>query len=171
MKMIVAVDRNWGIGYKGELLARVRADMKHFRAYTLGKTVILGAGTLGTFPGGKPLGGRLNLILSRKMKEAPEGAEVFRCVEDLLERVKTLDPDETVVIGGGSVYSQLLPYVHEISLTVFDKTFESDTFFPDLSAMPQWCLAEAGEWQTTDPETDSVSGMRFRFETYRLKEV
>jgi len=171
MKMIIAVDRRWGIGYKGELLARVRADMKHFRAYTLGKTVILGAGTLSTFPGGKPLSGRLNLILSRKMEEAPEGAEVFRSVEALLERVKALDEEETVVIGGGSVYSQLLPYAHEISLTVFDETFESDTFFPDLSAMPQWQRTEIGEWQETDGETDSVPGMRFRFETYRLKET
>ena len=170
MKMIVAVDRNWGIGYKGELLARVREDMKHFRAYTFDKTVILGAGTLATFPGGKPLGGRLNLILSRKMESVPEGAEVFRSVEELLERVKELDPEETVVIGGGSVYSQLLPYTHEISLTVFDEAFESDTFFPDLSKMPRWQMTEAGEWQETNAETDSVSGMRFRFETYRLKE-
>lgn len=169
MKMIVAVDRNWGIGYKGELLAHVRADMKHFRAYTLGKTVILGAGTLSTFPGGKPLAGRLNLILSRKMEEAPEGAKVFRSVENLLERLKTLDTDEVVVIGGGSVYKQLLPYTHEISLTVFDKTFESDTFFPDLSAMPEWHLEEIGEWQETSGETDSVVGMRFRFETYRRR--
>ena len=76
MKLIVAVDNNWGIGYRGELLCRISADLKNFREETLGKTVILGSKTLSTFPGGRPLKNRRNIILSRNKELSIENAEL-----------------------------------------------------------------------------------------------
>ena len=76
MNLVVAVDKEWGIGYKGGLLAAVKADLAHFRELTVGKTVILGSTTLATFPGGRPLKNRKNIILSRRADFRPEGALV-----------------------------------------------------------------------------------------------
>ena len=95
MNMIVAVDENWGIGKDGEQLIYISADLKRFKALTMGHSLILGRKTLATFPGGKPLKGRRNLILSRNPDFAPEGAEVYHSMEELLEHVE----EDAFVIG------------------------------------------------------------------------
>ena len=83
MKLVVAVDQEWGIGNKGDLLARVRADLLHFKELTLGKTVILGSNTLATFPGGKPLKNRKNLVLNPSADYHVEGATVVHSLDEL----------------------------------------------------------------------------------------
>ena len=88
MNLIVAVDKNWGIGYRGELLARVRADLKHFAALTTGRVVVLGSKTLSTFPGKRPLKNRTNIVLSRREDFRPEGAIVVRSEAELLDELK-----------------------------------------------------------------------------------
>ena len=85
MNLIVAVDRNWAIGKDGDQLVYLSEDLKHFKALTTGHPVILGRKTLATFPGGRPLKGRRNMILSRSPGFAPEGAEVFQNLPALLE--------------------------------------------------------------------------------------
>ena len=166
MQLVVAVDNAWGIGNAGALLAHVRADMKNFRALTAGKTVILGSKTLATFPGGNPLPKRRNIILSRRPGFVVPGAEVVRGVPELLDLLSG-DTEDAVVIGGASVYAELLPYCTEAFVTRFDKTFVSDAFFPDLDADPAWERVQTGEWCYADPETDTPSDMRYRFETHR----
>ena len=104
MYAIVAADRNWGIGRDGDQLCYIPADLKRFQALTTGHAVVLGRRTLSTFPGGRPLKGRRNLILSRDPAFRPEGAEVFRDLESLLAAA----PADAFVIGGGQVYRQLL---------------------------------------------------------------
>ena len=104
MRAIVVVDKNWGIGKKNDLLFRLPADMKHFRETTEGKTVVMGSNTLLSFPGGKPLKNRENLILSRNPDFQPEGCQVFRDIPALLNAA----PSDSFVIGGGSVYQALL---------------------------------------------------------------
>ena len=104
MKTIVAVDENWGIGKDGEQLIYISADLKRFKALTMGHPLILGRKTLATFPGGRPLKGRRNLILSRNPDFAPEGAEVYRDMDTLLANVT----EDAFVIGGASVYVALL---------------------------------------------------------------
>ena len=81
MKLVVAVDKEWGIGYRGDLLARVRADLQHFRALTEGKVVILGSNTLATFPGGRVLKNRTNLVLHPEESYRPEGAVVLHSLD------------------------------------------------------------------------------------------
>ncbi len=108
MDVIVNVCENWGIGLNGQLLFSISADLKRFRQLTTGKTVILGRKTLATFPGGRPLKNRTNLVLSGS-GAVIKGAEVFSDLPSLLERVKALDTDQISVIGGASVYEALLP--------------------------------------------------------------
>ena len=131
MKLIVAVDRSWAIGREGDQLLYLSADLRRFKELTLGGTVILGRKTLATFPGGRPLKGRRNLILSRSPDFAPEWAEVFRSVEELLAAA----PEDSFVIGGESVYRALLPYCTTAYVTKIDAAFPADRFFPDLDAL------------------------------------
>jgi len=163
MELVVAVDRGWGIGNKGELLCRVSADLKSFRALTSEKTVILGSKTLSTFPGGRPLKNRRNLIFSRRPDYAVEGAEVVHSVKELFS---LLTPEETaVVIGGESIYRLLLPYCQVAYVTRFDGDFEKDAFFPDLDSDLAWVLAEEGEVRYAEA-TDSHPGLPFRICRY-----
>ena len=161
MIAIAAVERSWGIGLRGELLLRNKADMKRFRERTMGHPVILGRKTLESFPGGRPLPGRENLILSTTMEAAPEGAKLFRDLDSLLDYA----PADSFVIGGGEVYRQLLPYCHEAQITYVDAHLAADAFFPDLDAHPQWELAEEeGPFETEE-------GVPFTFRTYRRVEL
>ena len=102
------MDKNWAIGNKGELLVRIPADHKMFRQETTGKVVVLGRKTMDTFPGGQPLKNRDNIILSRNEAYQQKDAQVVHSVEELLEAVKGYDTKEVYVIGGSSVYEQLL---------------------------------------------------------------
>ena len=126
MNLIVAVDKNWAIGNKGELLVRIPADHKMFRQETTGKVVVLGRKTMDTFPGGQPLKNRDNIILSRNEAYQQKDAQVVHSVEELLEAVKGYDTKEVYVIGGSSVYEQLLPYCDTAHVTKIDHAYEAD---------------------------------------------
>ncbi|MBQ7847619.1 MAG: dihydrofolate reductase [Clostridia bacterium] len=168
MKLVVAVDKDWGIGYKGGLLASVRADLAHFKELTMGKTVILGSKTLATFPGGKPLKGRTNVILSRRADFSPEGAVVVHSFEELLTYVQTHPEEDFLVIGGSSVYNLLLPYCDTAYVTVFDKRFaRKDAYFTNLDTDRHWRCVSVGERQYSTKETDSEDGIPFYFTEYR----
>ena len=170
MKMIVAVDREWGIGNKGDLLARVREDLLFFRDKTKGKTVVLGSNTLATFPGGKVLKNRTNIVLHPDHAYAPEGAIVAHSLDELFELLKAYDTDEVFIIGGASVYRQMLPYCDTAYVTKFDKSYEKDVYIPDLDASEEWELTEMSEPHESNPETDTEGGLSFRFCTYnRIK--
>ena len=167
MKAVVAIDQEWGIGCQGGLLVHVRADLKHFYQLTVGKAVILGSKTLQTFPGGKVLKNRTNLILSRNPDYAPEGGLVFSSVDALLAFLKEHPEHEAVVIGGGTVYEQLLPYCDEVYVTRFERIYEKDTYFPNLDKDPAWICADMGEELQSDPETDSEKDLTYRFLLYK----
>lgn len=169
MKLVVAVDKEWGIGYQGELLARVRADLRYFQSLTKGNVVVLGSKTLATFPGGRVLKDRINLVLSRNPDYSPEGAIMVRSVEQLFDELKKYDTDTVFVIGGAQIYKQLLPYCDTAYVTKFDKNFKKDAFFDNLDASSDWKLVSVGETQTTNPETDTDTepNMSFCFCTYK----
>ena len=160
MNVIVAVDENWAIGRNGEQLLYISEDLKRFKALTMGHPVILGRKTLATFPGGRPLPGRENLIMSTTMETAPEGARVFRDLDSLLRAARS----DSFVIGGETVYRQLLPYCDTAYLTLFHRSFEADAFFPDLDADPAWVLSEEeGPFERSE-------GLAYTFRTYRRRE-
>lgn len=141
MNLIVAVDENWGIGYQGDLLARVSTDLKNFRKVTSGKTVVYGSNTLATFPGGRVLPNRTNIVLNWDPDYAPEGAVVVHSLEELFTELKKYDTDEVFVIGGASVYNQLLPYCNRAYVTKFLKRFRSDVTIPNLDKAEDWQIA------------------------------
>ncbi len=155
MKAIVAVDENWAIGKDGDQLCYLSADLRRFKELTLGHSVILGRKTLATFPGGRPLKGRRNLVLSRDPGFRPEGAEVYRDVESLLAQA----PEDSFVIGGESVYRALLAHCDTVYVTRISRAFPADTWFPDLETDPAWQAAERSE-----PLEEN--GLTFQYVTY-----
>lgn len=156
MQLIVVVDKLWGIGQDGDQLIYIPADLKRFKALTTGHPVILGRKTLATFPNGRPLSGRRNLILSRSANFQVEGAEVFASIEDICRAA----PEDAFVIGGGSVYRALLDRCDTAYVTKLDATWPADTFFPNLDEDGGWTVAEEGE-------PLAYEGVSFRYVTYR----
>ena len=158
MVAIVAVAENWGIGKNGDLLFSIHQDMRRFRTLTSSMTVIMGRKTLESLPGGKPLPKRRNIVLSSRMEPA-EGVEVARNIEELLSLVADDPAEEIYVIGGGQVYSALLPHCDKVLLTRVYASPEADAFFPDLDADPAWKVESESELLEED-------GLHFRYIDY-----
>ena len=139
MELIVAVYDDWGIGRDGTQPIALSADRKFFRETTRGAMVIAGRRTIGDFPGKKPLPGRVNVALTRGNPDLP-GFTVCHSPEEAAELAKTAD--RAMVIGGGSVYRQMLSYCDTAYITKVHVTPESDTYFPNLDEMEDWYIAE-----------------------------
>ena len=139
MELIVAVYDDWGIGRDGTQPIALSADRKFFRETTRGAMVIVGRRTIDDFPGKKPLPGRVNVALTRGDAEIP-GFTLCHSPEDAAELAKTAE--RAFVIGGGSVYRQMLPFCDRAYVTKVHVTPESDTFFPNLDEDEAWELSE-----------------------------
>lgn len=148
MNLIVAVDKNWAIGNKNELLVRIPADQRFFREETTGKVIIMGRRTLESFPQKKPLPNRTNIVISRKADYKVDGATVVGSIEEALELVKEYKSEDVFVIGGDSIYHQMLPYCDVAHITKIDYAYEADTYFPNLDEMPDWKITEQSDEQT-----------------------
>lgn len=159
MIAIVAVSRNWGIGKDNQLLFSIPSDMKHFRQTTTGGTVLMGRKTLESFPGGRPLPNRRNIVLTSQEMER-EGVEVVHSIQEMLDAVKTTPSEEVFVIGGGTVYEALLPYCDKAVLTMVDATPDADTFFPNLDTNDAWEQSESSE-------PIEENGLVYHFVTYQ----
>ena len=139
MELIVAVYDDWGIGCCGTQPVALKADRKFFRETTRGAMVIVGRRTIDDFPGKQPLPGRVNVALTRTVTDIP-GFTVCGSPEEAAELAKTAA--RAMVIGGGSIYRQMLPYCDTAYVTKVHTAPESDTFFPNLDEDPQWYLSE-----------------------------
>ncbi len=139
MELIVAVYDDWGIGQNGTQPIALSADRKFFRETTRGAMVIVGRRTIEDFPGQKPLPGRVNVALTRSQTEIP-GFVVCNSPEEASQLAKTAD--RAMVIGGGSIYKQMIPLCDTAYVTKVHCTPQSDTFFPNLDADPAWQLQE-----------------------------
>jgi dihydrofolate reductase len=148
MNIIAAVDNNWAIGNKNELLIRIPNDHKHFREETTGKVVVLGRKTLETFPQGLPLKNRTNIILSGNSNYQVKDAIVVHSVVELLEELKKYNDEDIYIIGGDSVYRQLLPYCNVAHITKIDHEYDADAYFPNLDADEEWEITADSEEQT-----------------------
>ena len=135
MELIVAVYDDWGIGKDGTQPIALSADRKFFRENTRGAMVIAGRKTVGDFPGGKPLPGRVNVVLTRSAQEIP-GFTVCHSPEEAVQLAKTAE--RATVIGGGSVYRQMLPMCSKAYVTKVHCTPASDTYFPNLDEDQAW---------------------------------
>ena len=139
MELIVAVYDDWGIGCCGTQPIALSADRKFFRETSRGAMVIAGRKTIGDFPGQKPLPGRVNIALTRQELEIP-GFTVCHSPEEAVEMAK--NAERCFVIGGGSIYRQMLPYCDTAYITKVHTTTESDTYFPNLDEDGQWYIAQ-----------------------------
>ncbi len=143
MNLVVAVDNQWGIGRQDQLLFRISEDMKRFRALTSGHIVILGRKTLQTFPGGRPLAQRTNIIMTRQQDFSVNSAFPCHSLPELTQLLQKW-PDESIyVIGGASIYNLLLPYCRYAYVTKIDQIGMADCFFPNLDQNPGWQLVES----------------------------
>lgn len=148
MIAILSADQNWGIGLKGELLVRIPNDMKNFRKLTTGNVIVMGRKTLESFPNGAVLPNRVNIVLTRNQDYQAKGAVIVHSEEELMEELKNYPDKQVYVIGGESIYRQLLPYCEEAYVTKIDYAYQADRYFPNLDEMEDWELAEEGEEQT-----------------------
>lgn len=137
MELIVAVYDDWGIGKDGTQPVALSADRKFFRETTKGATVIVGRKTLADFPGGRPLPNRVNIVLTRQDLDIP-GVLVCHSPEEAASLAESAQ--KAMVIGGGSIYKQMLPMCDTAYVTKVHATPESDTFFPNLDEDPEWVL-------------------------------
>ncbi len=159
MKAILHADREWGIGKSNGLMFSIPADMKFFRETTTGNVVVMGSNTLKSFPGGRPLKNRVNIVLY------PEGEERDDCIivktlTELFEQIRKYETDKVFVIGGAMMYRTLLPYCSEVLVTKVDAVGEADAFFKDLDADPDYELI----YESDPVETNGYS---IKFTTYK----
>lgn len=177
MKAIVIVDKNWGIGREGKLLAHLPGDLKYFKEKTMGHTLIMGRTTVEGLPKKQALPGRKTLVLTRSMagNQAAqsgekgqsgqdgciygENARICGSLEELQQLLGDLRESDAFCAGGASVYEQLLPYCDEALVTVMEQEFPADRYFPNLPQMG-WEAVRIGEPQ-------EENGVVYRFCVYR----
>lgn len=161
---IVCVDQNWGIGYKGKLLANIPEDLKRFKKLTTGNVVVMGRKTWESLPN-KPLPDRLNIIVTSGERTI-DFMTVSIEIEEAIIRAKAAskDPeDEWFVIGGGQLYKELLPLCDKVYVTKINHSYENvDTYFPNLE--------ESKEWEMTiDEEEKEYCGTKYKFCVYEKR--
>ena len=167
MKLIVAVDKNWGIGKNNGLLFDLKADMRHFVEHTRGKTVLMGDNTLLSLPGGMPLKGRVNIVLYPDGSDddaSKKGYILARSLDELSKILKESNADDAFVIGGAMMYRTMLPYCEEAVITKVDADGGATVFLDNLDALDNWrCESESA------PIDDC--GYSIRFCTYKNSAV
>ena len=159
MNIIVRVDKNWAIGKDNKLLSTLPDDMKFFRETTTGKVVVMGRKTLESFPNGRPLKNRTNIVITRNKNYQVKDAIVVHSKEELDEELKKYNSDDIFIIGGESIYRMMLDECRVAFVTYVDYAYDADTYFPNLDEKPEWKLAEESEEQT-------YYDIEFYFRTY-----
>lgn len=148
MNLIVAADKNWAIGRNGRLLVAIPQDQQWFQNETMGKVVVMGRKTLESLPGGQPLPGRTNLVLSASPSFRVKGATVCHSMEEALKILEGFPSQDIYIIGGEQIYRQFLPYCDRAYVTAIDFAYEADTCFPNLDQDSRWRLVKESEEQT-----------------------
>ena len=163
MKAIVAVDKNWGIGKKNGLLFNLPADMAYFREKTLNKVVVMGSNTLKSFPNGKPLKNRVNIVLFPG-GEKRDDCTVVETLDEIFAEIKKYNADDVFIIGGAMFYKTMLPYCNEVLVTKVNADGNAEVFYENLDQNPDWHCESVSEPETTN-------GYEIRFTVYKNKNV
>lgn len=163
MRAILHADKEWGIGKKNGLMFSIPADMKFFRETTTGNVVVMGSNTLKSFPGGKPLKNRTNIVLYPDGEDRDD-CKIVRSLEELFAEIKKYDPEKVFVIGGAMMYKTLLPYCTEVLVTKVDAVGGADAYFENLDENPNFTLVYKSE-------TIETNGYKINFCTYRNENV
>jgi len=167
MQAILHCDRNWGIGKKNDLMFSLPADMKFFRRTTTGKVVVMGSNTLLSFPGGKPLRNRTNIVLwpgGDGNRAMADGFIMVQSLPELFKEIAKYPPEDVFVIGGAMMYHTLLPYCSRVLLTKVDADGGAEVFFDNLDKLDNWKMTYGSE-----PQEDN--GYTIRFTTYENSDI
>ena len=164
MNLIVCVDRNWGIGKDGKLLCHLKEDMKFFREHTMGKAVVMGRSTLESLPKGEPLPDRTNIVLTHRTDFTKDGVIVVHDMEELLEELNNYAPDDVMIIGGASVYNEMMDMCDKLYVTKIYHEFEADTFIRNIDLNENFKVV----WKS---EMMNENGIDYQFFEYRRKRV
>jgi dihydrofolate reductase len=148
MNLIAAVDVNWAIGYKNKLLVSIPDDMKFFRQTTTGKVVVMGRKTLESFPNGQPLKNRVNIVLTSDKNYKVKDAIVVHDLDELHKELEQYNSEDVYVIGGESIYRQLLDECDVAHITKIDYAYDADAYFPNLDEKEEWQITEDSDEQT-----------------------
>ena len=163
MKAIVAVDKKWGIGKKNDLLFSLPEDMKYFREKTLNKVVVMGSNTLKSFPNGKPLKNRTNIVLFPG-GEKRDDCIVVDSLDELSAELKKYPADDVFIIGGAMFYKTMLPYCSEVLATKVNADGNAEVFYENLDENPKWkCVSES--------QPVITNGYEIRFTVYKNSEI
>lgn len=160
MRLIVAVAKDWGIGYEGDLLFNLPDDMEFFKTTTMNKVVVMGRSTLLSLPKEQPLKNRTNIALSTNLSFKGEGCIVCHSLDELFEELKKYNNDDIFVIGGGRIYNELYPYCNEAYITKVDAIEKADTFLHNFDQDKEWELIYTSEVREN-------YGLKFTFNTYK----
>ena len=150
MKLIVAVDERLGIGYNNDLLFSISSDKKYFKSMTTGKVVIMGHNTLKSLPNSLPFKNRTNIVLTRDESLRIQNALICNTLHQLFGLLSNYDTNDVFVIGGNSIYSQLIDYCNEAYITKIYAKREADRFFPNIDLDSRWELAEESDIETSE---------------------
>ncbi len=145
--MIVTADKNWGIGKGGKKILDVPDDLKYIRDVSRGKTLLMGRKTFETMFQGKVLPDRNTIVLSRSAGYCPKGAFVADSIEQAMKNALESGQD-IYIVGGESVFSQLLDLCDEVQVTAADYIYDADAFLENLDKHPEWVLGALSEEQT-----------------------
>ncbi len=160
MNLIAAVDLNWGIGYDCELLEKIPEDMRHFKEKTQGKVIVMGRATLESLPNKKPLGERVNIVLTKNKNYNCEGVTLCYSLEGLFKELKKYNDEDIFIIGGESIYSQLISRCHKAYITKIYKKYVHDKVLVNLDISEQW------EKVSTSEEREFKEGVFYSFDIY-----
>ena len=160
MNLIVAVDKNWGIGRDGGLLASLPGDMAYFKEHTMDKTVVMGRKTLESMPGKRGLPGRVNFVLTGNPDFTAERCEVFNSEEDLFAAINKCEPDDVFLIGGASIYNKYYKMCDTLYITKIDADLGADAHIVNIDNDTNFHIVSESE-----PMTEN--GITYRFVVYR----
>ena len=148
MNLIAAVDNNWAIGKHNHLLVRIPMDKKFFRETTTGKVVVMGRKTLESFPDGRPLKMRTNIVLTHNPDYKVDNAIVVHSLDELHQELKKYNSEDIYVIGGEKIYEELLDECDVAHITKINYSYDADAYFPNLDERPEWKITADSEEQT-----------------------
>lgn len=160
MNMIVAADKNWGIGKDGQLLTHLSGDLKYFKERTMGKAVVMGRKTLESLPGGRPLPGRTNIVLTANTDYKKEDCVIVHNKEELCEKCAEFPADGIMILGGATLYNELMEQCDSLFITKIYEEFEADAFIKNADELPDYKVV----WQS---EMQEEHGIKYQFFEYK----
>ena len=159
MNCIVVVDKNWAIGKDNDLLVHLPGDLKYYKEKTTGKVIVIGRKTLESFPGGRPLPNRTNLVLTSNPDYKNQYCTVCLGEDAMLKEIEKYPAEDIFISGGQSIYDLFLDRCDTVYVTKIDQEYPADRYFKNLDEDPAFKM-------TMESEIQEDNGTQYRFVKY-----